>query len=106
MALYELCNAHYEGVYHNTPIVDGWDADIILPNEQTAILWNGRWHREQLTFKNHSLSQVQTRDRIKKEVLERAGWTVLVFEDNEFTPESAFVFLKNRILACGAPGRS
>ena len=39
---------------------------------------------------NHSLSQVQTRDRIKTKLFESLGWTVLIYEDRHFTPDSAF----------------
>jgi hypothetical protein len=41
-------------------------------------------------IKNHSLSQVQTRDKIKIEQLKLAGWNVLIFEDRFYSPESAF----------------
>lgn len=88
--LYQLCERHFENVSHNQPLAEGWDADICLHDHKCAILWNGIWHREQLAIKNHSLMQVQTRDRIKKAVLEKYGWTVLVFEDDEYTPETAF----------------
>lgn len=50
-----------------------------------------------MPHKNHSLSQVQTRDKIKQTKLTNAGWNVLVFEDRHFTPQTAF----NEILEAG-----
>jgi hypothetical protein len=88
--LFQLCQSHYSSVRHNEPIVNGWDADII-DDISTAILWNGPWHYQSMIgIKNHSLSQVQTRDKIKIEQLKLAGWNVLIFEDRFYSPESAF----------------
>ena len=88
--LYELCANYFSSVRHNQPLVDTWDADIIIDDTKTAILWNGPWHYKQMPHKNHSLSQVQTRDKIKHTKLTNAGWTVLVFEDRYYTPDTAF----------------
>lgn len=94
ISLYDLCKMYFKSVRHNEIIKDGWDADIIIDDYKLAILWNGRWHYEQLSFKNHSLKQVQTRDKIKTNVLESNGWKVIVFRDDEYTPNTAFKFLK------------
>lgn len=91
--LFELCSTHFSNVTHNEIISDGWDADILLNNQKIAILWNGPWHYKEMGIKGHSLLQVQTRDKIKKDVLTNAGWTVIIFNDNEYTPKSAFDFL-------------
>lgn len=88
--LYKLCEAHFKNVNHNKVLIDGWDADIIIYDETIAILWNGIWHRKQMPHKNHSISQVQNRDRLKKKTLSEAGWKVLVFEDDQWTPQTAF----------------
>lgn len=90
IALYKLCISRFPDAQNNTILAEGWDADISIPSLKFAILWNGLWHREQLSFKNHSLPQVQTRDRLKKKALTAAGWRVLVYEDNEYTPQTAF----------------
>ena len=91
MALFELCQSYYQSVRHNEAIVNGWDADIIIDDTKTAILWNGPWHYQEMPgLKKHSLLQVQTRDRIKVNQLSSAGWNVLIFEDRHYTPESAF----------------
>lgn len=50
-----------------------------------------------MPHKNHSLLQVQTRDKIKRGVLEKEGWIVLVYEDRHFTPDSAFEDIKLQI---------
>lgn len=88
--LYDLCANYFNSVRHNQPLVDSWDADIIIDDTKTAILWNGPWHYKQMPHKNHSLSQVQTRDKIKHTKLVNAGWNVLVFEDRYYTPITAF----------------
>lgn len=94
IALYDFCKKYFISVRHNEIIKDGWDADIIIDDYKLAILWNGAWHYKQLTFKNHSLKQVQTRDKIKTDVLESNGWKVIIFRDDEYTPKTAFDFLK------------
>lgn len=50
-----------------------------------------------LGVKNHSLKQVQTRDKLKTKLFTDIGIKVIVFEDREFTPETAFVFLTGYI---------
>jgi hypothetical protein len=95
--LYELCKAKFKNVENNKVIKDGWDADIVLADFKIAILWNGPWHYKQLKISNHSLLQVQTRDRIKKKLFEDNGWKVLIFEDRHYNPETAFDFITGYI---------
>ena len=97
ISLYNLCNERFSSVRHNEPIVNCWDADIIIDDIKTAILWNGPWHYKQLPLSNHSLKQVQNRDAIKTKELTNAGWKVIVYEDRNFTPEEAFVNLLKRV---------
>lgn len=92
--LFELCYGYFKNVTHNIQIINGWDADIILNNEKIAILWNGPWHYKQMPHKNHSLSQVQNRDKIKLKELTNARWKVLIFEDRSFTVNQAFEQIK------------
>ena len=94
IALYQLCVVVFPDSMHNEIIADGWDADIVIPSLQLAILWNGPWHYQNMPVTNHSLLQVQTRDRIKKELFQQLGWTVLVFEDRFYTPQTAFEQVK------------
>ncbi len=94
--LYNLCEKHYD-VTHNQPIVDGWDADIIFNEYKIAVLWNGPWHYKNMNMTNHSLDQVVTRDCLKIQALENIGWTVLVYQDNQWTPETALVDIINHI---------
>jgi hypothetical protein len=96
--LYNLCVNYYSDVKHNEVIADGWDADIIIPSKKVAILWNGPWHYRQMPVSNHSLVQVQNRDRIKIQLFESLGWQVFVFEDRYYSPESAFQYLHQHIL--------
>ena len=88
--LFNLCKSHFYSVRNNEPLIDGWDADIIIDDIKTAILWNGPWHYKQMPHKNHSLPQVQNRDKIKISKLKENGWTVLIYEDRFHTPLSAF----------------
>lgn len=90
IALFELCYSRFVNVKSNFIIVDGWDADIIIEEIKLAILWNGPWHYKQMPHKNHNLLQVQNRDRIKLDKLKIEGYSVLVFEDREYTVQSAF----------------
>jgi len=77
----ELCKSYFEHVLCNAPIFNGWDADVILSQHKIAILWNGKWHYEKLT-KQHSLSQVQTRDNIKLDEIKNAGYTPYIIKDD------------------------
>lgn len=77
----DLCKKEFENVKMNERLFNGWDADIILPDYKLAILWNGKWHREKIT-KQHSVLQVQNRDRIKKKEIEKAGYACYTIEDN------------------------
>lgn len=91
ISLFNLLQPNFHKITHNdTSIAQGWDADILIYDIKTAILWNGPWHYREMGFLNHSLQQVQNRDRIKIEEFEKAGWKVLVFEDRYFTPKQAY----------------
>ena len=59
---------------------NGWDADVIIEDIKTAILWNGKWHYVQLTEK-HSVKQVQNRDSIKIEEIIKSGYTPYIIKD-------------------------
>lgn len=97
IALFNLCEQYYTRVTHNEIIVEGWDADIILSDHRVAILWNGPWHYKEMGLSNHSLKQVQTRDYHKTKALTTAGWQVIVYRDDEYTPTTAFEELKKII---------
>jgi predicted nucleic acid-binding Zn ribbon protein len=99
--LYDLCASHYSNVTHNDPIFNGWDADIIIHDIKTAILWNGPWHYKEMGIRNHSLSQVQNRDKIKIKEILSLGWNVLIFEDRQYTPLSAFNFILDNLSDAG-----
>jgi len=92
--LFQLCKNYFKSVRHNEIIKDGWDADIIIDDYNIAILWNGPWHYKQLSLRNHSLPQVQNRDKIKIDVLTSVGWKVLIFEDRFYNPTEAFEEIK------------
>lgn len=77
--------------------VRGGFTGILIDDHQIAILWNGPWHYREMPGLVHSLKQVQTRDRIKTAVLEREGWTVIVYEDRYYSPQTAFEHLQQII---------
>ena len=68
-----LCQQVFPNVVTNTPIFDGWDADVILPDLHIAISWNGAWHYKKLRFA-HNLEQVQRRDKFKDEIIKAHGY--------------------------------
>lgn len=107
ISLYNLCYNEFQNVTHNTQIIDGWDADILLHDYKIAILWNGPWHYKEMPLSNHSLKQVQTRDKIKIKKFTEIGWQVLIYEDRYFTVKQAFDTIK-MVVAAGiepAPNR-
>lgn len=75
----KLCAKEFE-ITTNEPFFDGWDADVIIHSEKTAILWNGIWHYKQIC-KTQSLKQVQVRDRIKTSIIEKYGYIPYVIKD-------------------------
>lgn len=90
IALFDLCKRLDHSVISNAIIAEGWDADIVFSTVKVCVFWNGPWHYREMGVKNHSLKQVQRRDKIKTQLFESLGWTVLSFEDRTFTPQSAF----------------
>lgn len=79
--LAELCKKTFKDIETNKAIFNGWDADIILHKFKIAILWNGNWHYKQIT-KNHSLRQVQNRDKIKVKEIQKCGYLPYIIKDN------------------------
>lgn len=77
---YEMCSNHFKNVEHNNAIFNGWDADIIIHDIKTAVLWNGKWHYEYIRG-SQSLLQIQNRDRIKLKEIENYGYTPYVIKD-------------------------
>lgn len=75
----ELCAKEFE-ITTNEPYFDGWDADVIIHSEKTAILWNGIWHYKQIA-KTQSLKQIQARDRVKIAIIKRYGYIPYVIKD-------------------------
>jgi hypothetical protein len=76
----ELCQQKFIAVKNNEPMFNGWDADTILINEKIAILWNGIWHYSKVR-RQHSLTQVQSRDKIKLEQISNCGFKSYIIKD-------------------------
>lgn len=96
IALFDLCSSYFDKVEHNKIIIDGWDSDIII-NNNNLIFWNGPWHYMDIKMKRVSLSQIQNRDYIKINKFIDNGYKVFIYEDRYYTPEQAFEDLKLHI---------
>jgi DNA-directed RNA polymerase subunit RPC12/RpoP len=75
-----LCKKHFKKVLFNEEIFNGWDADVIIEDIRTAVLWNGKWHYEKI-MKKHSVEQVQNRDRLKIIEIEKCGYKSYIIKD-------------------------
>lgn len=96
---YELCKSHFISVKSNESIFNGWDADVIIEDIKVAVLWNGKWHYEKIT-KNHSIEQVQNRDKIKVNEIIKCGYLPYVIKDmgresKKFVEEEFEKMIKN-----------
>lgn len=94
----ELCKEKFQNVKTNEAVFNGWDADVILPDQKIAILWNGKWHYQKITAK-HSVEQVQNRDKIKQKEIEKMGYKLYIIKDlgkynRDFVEEEFKKFLK------------
>lgn len=99
----KLCKEYFKNVKTNEKIFNGWDADVIIEDIKTAVLWNGRWHYEKI-MEGHSLEQVQNRDRIKLNEIKKAGYTPYIIKDMgkhdpDFVKEKFEEFLKSTSIA-------
>jgi hypothetical protein len=95
---YQLCEKHFNSVDANLNMFNGWDADVIIHDFKIAILWNGVWHYKKIT-KEHSVKQVQNRDKIKIKEIEKSGYIPYIIKDmgkcNKLFVEKQFeLFLK------------
>lgn len=75
-----LCKKKFKKVLTNKSIFNGWDADVIIEDIKFAVLWNGKWHYEKIT-KQHSVKQVQNRDKIKIKEIETKGYLAYIIKD-------------------------
>lgn len=57
-----------------------WDADITIKSLKIAILYDGIWHYKQVN-KNHKLEQVQSRDVLKRKIIEDNGYNYYTVVD-------------------------
>lgn len=96
----ELCEKEFNVVLTNQPIFNGWDADVIIEDFKIAVLWNGKWHYEKLT-KQHSVKQVQNRDKIKINEIKKMKYEPYIIKDlgkyNKNFVEEEFEKLKRYI---------
>jgi hypothetical protein len=101
----ELCEKHFENVETNEKLFNGWDADVIIHDIKTAVLWNGKWHYEKIT-ESHSLKQVQNRDRIKLKEIVKYGYKPYIIKDmgkhNKVFVEEKFKEFICEVIAVGS----
>lgn len=76
----KLCEEKFKSVAHNSPIFNGWDADIIINDIKVAVLWNGIWHHKKIRH-NHSVDAVKNRDSIKEKEIIKCGYIPYVIDD-------------------------
>lgn len=95
--LYNICEAYFHKTTNNEKLFNGWDADILIYDHKIAVLWNGPWHYREMGLSNHSLKQVQNRDKIKTKEIIDTGWIPIVYEDRYYTPKLAFLDILKRI---------
>lgn len=75
----ELLSEKYS-IKTNFKLIDNWDCDIYIKELNLAILWDGQWHRIQIS-KKQSLKQVQNRDRIKRKLFIEKGINIITIND-------------------------
>lgn len=103
---YELCKSKFSNVSNNEQIFNGWDADVIIHDLKIAVLWNGKWHYEKIK-RNHSVSQVENRDKIKIREIENKGFKSYIIKDmGKFDKKFVELEFDKFILWIGAGGRS
>lgn len=76
----KMCIEYFNNVLVNENMFNGWDADVIIEDIKTAVLWNGVWHYKKITEK-HSVKQVQNRDKIKLKEIKNCGYTPYIIKD-------------------------
>jgi hypothetical protein len=76
----DLCCKNFKEVKTNDAMFNGWDADIIIEDLKVAVMWNGIWHYKKIT-KNHSVKQVQNRDKLRIIEIEKMGYIPYTIKD-------------------------
>lgn len=80
MEFCSLCEGYFSNVLHNECMFNGWDADIILPDIEFAVLWNGRVHYEPI-FGQANYNRVINRDKIKLKEISKFGYSYYIIKD-------------------------
>lgn len=76
----DLCLKQFQNVTTNDQFFNGWDADVLLHDLKVAVLWNGPWHHRKLKLQ-HSVAQVQNRDKLKQREIRAKDWVPYVIND-------------------------
>jgi len=91
MLFAELCKQHLSNVLENPKMFDGWDADVVIPSIKVAVAWNGPWHYKDKIRRNHSLKQIQNRDKLKAKSITKHGYSLYIIKDTSHGFNSEFV---------------
>lgn len=57
-----------------------WDADVVIPVFRVCVLYNGIWHYQQICA-NSSLLQIQSRDKLKQNIIHKNGYVYYIIKD-------------------------
>ena len=76
-----MCKSRFDDCLNNHEIVDGWDADVVIPSKKVAVMWNGQWHYYPIVGDEY-LKKVKKRDNIKLNSFMKSGYNVYVIEDH------------------------
>lgn len=84
---YELCCKYFENeivLSNPSMFIDNnnnkWDMDIVIPKYKLSIAYNGIYHYKQIG-KKHKLQQVQSRDKLKKQIVFNNGYIFYEVKD-------------------------
>lgn len=84
---YELCCKYFKNeivLSNPSMFIDNnnnkWDMDIVIPKYKLSIAYNGIYHYQQIG-KKHKLKQVQSRDKLKKQIVFNNGYIFYEVKD-------------------------
>lgn len=84
---YELCCKYFKNeivLSNPSMFIDNnnnkWDMDIVIPKYKLSVAYNGIYHYQQIGTK-HKLQQVQSRDKLKKQIVFNNGYIFYEVKD-------------------------
>lgn len=77
---FDMCKSKFSECLSNHEIINGWDADVVMPLKKIAIMWNGSWHYTNIVGED-TLKKVKKRDNIKLKTFREYGYRVYIVKD-------------------------